>query len=98
MRSPVTVEKVGAYARQEALSVIEHVYRNEKGWIREAESEIPVDLAQCADPSWYLARVGDEPAGVIRLVYDPPLTLPAELGVELEPEVDLEHLARTGRF
>jgi hypothetical protein len=47
--SAVTVEKVGSYAsRDEALTVVEEVYRNEKGWIREVESEISREIAASA--------------------------------------------------
>ncbi|HEV3456389.1 MAG TPA: GNAT family N-acetyltransferase [Thermoanaerobaculia bacterium] len=54
--------------------------------------------AGVAGPSWFLVTVNGRPAGVIRLVYDPPLELPAELGVTLEPGVDIEGLKRRGRF
>jgi len=40
--------------------------------------------------------VDGDPAGIIRLVYDPPLEMPAELGVRLEPGVDLEALKHGG--
>jgi hypothetical protein len=59
---------------------------------------MPADLAERQDQSWFLVSVDDEPAGVIRLVYDPPLEMPAEYGVTLEPHVDLDGLRRHGRF
>ncbi|HTQ79577.1 MAG TPA: GNAT family N-acetyltransferase [Thermoanaerobaculia bacterium] len=97
--STVTVAKVDPYAnRDEALQVIEQVYRNEKGWIRDVESEIPQDIEARADQSWYMVSVSGEPAGVIRLLYDPSLEIPEELGVELEPSIDLARLAGSGRF
>lgn len=99
MRSSVAARKVlTARDREEALSVIEAVYLQEKRWIRDPGSEVPVDVAGRQDQSWFLVTVEGEPAGVIRLVYDPALEMPAELGVSLEPDVDLETLKRRGRF
>jgi hypothetical protein len=95
----ITVKKVlSAVDRQRALTVVEAVYLHEKQWIQNAGTEIPVDAAERQGQSWFMVSVGDEPAGVIRLVYDPPLDMPAEYGVVLEPNVDLEGLKRRGRF
>ena len=99
MRSSVVARKVlTPRDREEALSVIEAVYMQEKRWIGDPGSEIPADTAARHDHSWFLVTVEGEPAGVIRLVYDPALEMPAELGVSLEAHVDLETLKRRGRF
>lgn len=102
MRSVVTARRVVSSAdRDKALAVIEAVYRREKQWIADASAELPRDLGEpggAADRSWFLVTVNGRPAGVIRLVYDPPLELPAELGVTLEPDVDVAKLQRRGRF
>ena len=84
--------------RDLALAVIAGVYLQEKQWIRNPGAEIPEDPAAERDRSWFLVTADGEPAGVIRLVYDPPLDMPAEYGVTLEPGVDLEGLRREGRF
>ena len=95
----VTAQKiVTPEDRERALAVIEAVYRDEKQWISSSGAEIPADIASRQDRSWFLVSAGDEPAGVIRLVYDPSLEMPAEYGVTLEPGVDLEGLKRGGRF
>lgn len=83
--------------RAQALTVIEAVYLQEKQWIRDPLSEISADTDR-PDQSWFLVTADGEPAGVIRLVYDPPLELPEELDVTLESSVDLENLQRIGRF
>ena len=99
MRSSVAARKVLTPTdREEALAVIEAVYMVEKRWIRDPESEVPADVAGRQDQSWFLVSVEGEPAGVIRLIYDPALEMPAELGISLEPDVDLETLKRRGRF
>lgn len=84
--------------RLQALSVIETVYLQEKQWIRDLQAEIPTDVAERRDQSWFVVAVDGVPAGVIRLVYDPSLEMPAEYGVTLEPSVDLDMLRRHGRF
>lgn len=81
-----------------ALAVVDEVYRQEKRWISTATPEIPSEVAQRQDQSWFLVTVDEEPAGVIRLLYDPPLELPKEFEVSLEPEIDLARLSRSGRF
>jgi len=99
MRSSVVARKVlTPRDREEALSVIKAVYMQEKRWIHDPDSEVTADVAVRQDQSWFLVTVEGEPAGVIRLVYDPALEMPAELGVSLEPHVDLETLKRRGRF
>ncbi len=48
--------------------------------------------------SWFLATVNGQPAGVLRLFYDPPLEMPAEFQVSLHQGVDLKKMAENGRF
>ena len=104
MRSTVQARKVlTPEDRAQALQVIEAVYLQEKKWIRDPVSEVPADAAERQDQSWFLVTADGVPAGVIRLVYDPSLEMPAEYGVTLEPKVDLEALRRhrfvdIGRF
>ncbi|HVR99183.1 MAG TPA: GNAT family N-acetyltransferase [Thermoanaerobaculia bacterium] len=96
MRSTLTAEKVlTPDARERALSVLEAVYLQEKQWIRDPQAEIAPERQ---DQSWFMVSVDGEPAGVIRLVYDPPLEMPAEYGVTLDPSIDLDGLKRHGRF
>jgi 1-acyl-sn-glycerol-3-phosphate acyltransferase len=95
----ITVERVRCPANREAaLAVIGEVYRDEKRWLADAAPEIPDDPASQPAISWFVARARGEAVGVVRLAYDPPLELPADAGLELEPDVDLERLAASGRF
>lgn len=99
MRPNIVAKKIlTAEDRARALQVVAVVYLAEKQWIRSAGSEIPEDVATRMDQSWFLVSVDEEPAGVIRLVYDPSLEMPAEYGVTLEPHVDIDVLKRHGRF
>ncbi len=89
-----TVKVTDAATRSQALQVIERVYFQEKQWIRLPENEIPTDIGQSTQYSWFLALVNQTPAGVIRLAYDPSLEFPPELEVTLDPHVDLGQMAR----
>lgn len=84
--------------RTAALEVMRRVFQEEKAWLDRVEMELR-PLAELGDrQSWFLVRVGSEAGGVIRLVYDPPLELPAELEVEIEEGLDVEALKDRGRF
>ncbi len=93
-----TVRIESAADRLAAMEVIADVYLEEKRWIHDVEAEISLDGAAQARTSWFLARVGRRPAGVIRLTYDPPLEAPPELAFRFEQGVDLAALASGCRF
>lgn len=96
---PVSAEKVTSQElRSAALAVVGLVYGEEKGWISDAEAEIPESSLTAAGATWFLARVEGEPAGAVRLTYDPTLDLPQELGIELEAGVDLRRLKGAGSY
>jgi hypothetical protein len=98
---PFTTVRVNdAASRRAALAVVREVYLEEKGWLAAAdtEAELPESILDSATASWFLALHGDEPAGVVRLTYDPKLELPAAAGFELDPGIDIEALANCGRF
>jgi hypothetical protein len=80
-------------SRFQALKVIEAVYLQEKHWILQPENEIPVNIAQSQQTSWFLALVDRQPAGVIRLGYDPPLVYSPEMGITLKQGVNLSKMA-----
>ena len=93
-----THKVLDSFARQQALQVIEEVYRREKNWLQTVETEIPEPIDPAGPFSWFLATVNGRPAGVLRLLYDPPLELPAEFQVSLHQDVDLKKMAQNGRF
>jgi hypothetical protein len=95
----IKVEKViDSASRAKALQVIAEVYLKEKNWIRKPEDEIAEDIGSSTKHSWFLVSVGTAPAGVIRLTYDPSLELPPELDVTWDEGINLEELAKNGRF
>jgi hypothetical protein len=97
--SIITVTKVlTPQDRLEALGVIEEVFVREKQWMQNAHEQIPESLAENLEYSWFIARVGDRPAGVMRLLYDPPLELPEACQVRFAPGIDLETLRSAGQY
>ena len=84
--------------RQMAFEVLREVYLNEKSWIKTVEEEIPANIDQIDDCSWFLAMFNGKPAGVLRLVYDPPLEMPSDFEVKLDKDIDLDQIARNCRF
>ncbi|MBN1279155.1 MAG: GNAT family N-acetyltransferase [Chlorobium sp.] len=97
--SGITVQRVlGGDDRQAVIDIIEQVFQNEKNWISSAHSQIPQELAADQPFSWFLARVNGRPAGVLRLLYDPPLNLPEEYQVTFMPGIDTDYLKGLGRY
>jgi len=93
-----TVRVLTPQQRAEAMGVVEEVFCREKNWVSDADKEIPLVLAETDRLSFFLCRVDGEPAGIIRLNYDPPLELPQELEVQLEPGIDIATYAVGKRF
>ncbi|MBV1693432.1 MAG: hypothetical protein KGP27_03125 [Hyphomicrobiales bacterium] len=91
--------------RELALAVLAETYLKEKGWVQDAETVFPAsDLAR-EDVSWFIATQRNEPVGVLRVLYDPPIKAYLEYGLKpigREAEI-LEFLANNkiaeiGRF
>lgn len=89
-----TVKVTDPVTRSQALQVIEAVYLKEKNWIFNPENEVATNIGESTKYSWFLVRVDNEPAGVIRLTYDPSLVFPPELGLTLHRDIDLDAMAR----
>lgn len=95
----LTAERVSdAASRLDALSIVQQVYQQEKGWVANADGEFPESALSSPTSNWFLARLGDEAAGVVRLTYDPSFELPQAAGLEIDPGVDLARLTASGRF
>ncbi len=97
--SCITVERVLSNgARKDAVEIIEQVFRKEKQWISVSQEQLPRALEENGCYSWFLAKVDGRPAGVLRLMYDPPLELPREYDVRLLPGVNIEKMKQEGRY
>lgn len=84
---------VSSADRAAARTVFDSVYVREKRW--SAADDDP--FAPADDVSWFLARVRGEPAGLLRLRYDPPMVVPPGDGVVLRDDIDWASLIRRER-
>jgi hypothetical protein len=81
-----------------AREVIEEVYVKEKGWVESTDRQIAESDVASPNVSWFLADLAGQPAGLLRLLYDPELQLPAAAAPSLREGVDLEAMAKAGRY
>lgn len=100
LRERVTVVRVAdESARALARDVIATTYRDEKGWVGDADSQVPASDLEREDVSWFCAIIDDVPVGVLRVLYDPPLELYAKYGFQLVKEgIDVEAFIRSHRI
>lgn len=97
--SSIKISRVlNAADRDAALDIIDKVFCIEKNWISSVINQIPEDISENNGFSWFLARVNGNPAGLLRLHYDPSLDIPAEYKVSLMPGIEIESLKKAGRY
>jgi hypothetical protein len=91
--------------REKALAVLRVTYQQEKGWVHDALSMFPEsDLAR-DDVSWFIATRRDEPMGVLRVLYEPPIEQyhkyalnPIDTSINVDEFIKSERIAEVGRF
>jgi acetyltransferase (GNAT) family protein len=91
--------------RRAALEVLGATYRNEKGWVSDAEQQFPAGDLERHDIAWFVVHLNGRPVGVLRTLFDPPLLQYARYGLRLvDPRMDVEsflrrhRIAEVGRF
>ncbi len=91
--------------RQLALQVLRVIYCQEKNWVGDVDKVFEVSDMTHPSVSWFLALSDEEPVGVLRVLYEPPLDLYKEYGFKkLDCPVDVEacvkdlKIAEIGRF
>jgi hypothetical protein len=84
--------------RDLAISVLRVIYREEKGWVGDESTQLPAEDLTRDDVSWFLTLVDDQPVGVLRVLYDPPLELYAQYGFETTNDVDVESFVRSNKI
>lgn len=100
MLSKVGVDRVESQAdREAALIVLRATYQTEKRWVELAESQI-ADADLSSDlVSWFLARRGGQPVGVLRVHYAPPVQQYRAYDLHLlKPEMDVDAFIRVARL
>jgi hypothetical protein len=100
-----SVRVVDLLGRAEALEVLGTTYRNEKGWVRDADHQFPAKDLERRDIAWFVVRLEGQAVGVLRTLFDPPLQQYARYELRLiDPHVDVEkflrqhRIAEVGRF
>jgi hypothetical protein len=91
----------GEADRAEAMKVLKETYRLEKNWVTDEEKMFSAADLEDENVSWFLAFSGDEPVGVVRILYNPPLELYAQYGFERVGEgegIDVEAFIRDNRI
>jgi hypothetical protein len=91
--------------RQKALAVMRETYQREKGWVHDVEPMFAKEDLARGDVSWFIATRRNEPMGVLRVLYDPPIDQYQKYGLTpidgtlADYEfIKSERLAEVGRF
>jgi ribosomal protein S18 acetylase RimI-like enzyme len=85
--------------RNAVIAVLRATYQREKKWVSDPQSQIPLsDLAR-EDIAWFLATWRGRPAGVVRVLYNPPLELYAQYGFrQIDTSIRIEDFVRDNRI
>ncbi|HAM71114.1 MAG TPA: GNAT family N-acetyltransferase [Verrucomicrobiales bacterium] len=85
--------------REQALSVMRAIYRDEKNWVRADEKLVNLDDVGDEGVSWFVVRVGPRPVAVLRVLYNLPIDLYRHYGFKMtRPGFDLESFLRDNRI
>jgi hypothetical protein len=86
--------------RRAVVEVLRATYEREKRWVSDPESQVPPEDLARPDISWFLVTTRRRrPAGVLRVLYDPPLALYAKYGFKtIDPSLRVEDFVRQHRI
>jgi hypothetical protein len=85
--------------RQMALQVMRAIYRDEKNWVQADEKLVAREEIRDPAISWFVVTSDGSPAGVLRVLYEPPTDLYESYGMKfLDQGVDLPTLLRRSRI
>jgi len=96
----VCVERVVDEAgRQRVATVLRATYQREKRWVADPEAQAPPEDIGRSDLSWFVVSVRGRPAGVVRILYEPPLAQYAQYGLKfINPSVEIDDFIRQHRI
>ena len=85
--------------RRCVIEILAATYDREKHWITDAETQISPDDLERNDIAWFLVTLGDQPAGTLRVLFDPPYLQYAAYGLKLlDPNLRVEEFIRHNRI
>jgi len=102
----ISVDRVCDEAgRQLCVEVLRQTYEKEKAWVEDGGKQFAAEDLERKDVSWFLVKKKDQPIGVLRVLYDPPLELyhqygfkPVDGSLDVEKFVRENKIAEIGRF
>lgn len=95
-----------AATRVLAIEVLAATYQREKRWVADPAAQIPAADLRRDDVAWFIAFQDGSPAGVLRVLFDPPVAAYAAYGLKaIDGRLDVEaflaarhRIAEIGRF
>jgi len=104
-RSVVATRVFDEAGRSEVIDVLRATYHSEKRWVHDPAGQIlPGDLSS-EHISWFVVKIDGKPAGVLRVLFNPPLAEYAKYGFKLldtAPDINVflrdNRVAEIGRF
>ena len=85
--------------RKLALGVMRTIYRDEKNWVQTDDRLIAPEDIHNPKVSWFIATRGNEPVGVLRVLYEPPLDLYKAYGFKVTiKDIDLDAFIRNNKI
>jgi len=99
------IKVVDEETRKKALQVLKTIYCQEKNWVGDEGKMFDASDLKNPDVSWFIALDKEQPVGVLRVLYAPPLDLYKAYGFKkLDCPIDVEKcvsslkIAEIGRF
>ena len=78
---------------RDVIEILDATYQREKRWVSDPAAQIPAPSLARDDISWFIAYADGRPAGVLRVLYDPPVAEYAAYGRRpIDPAVDIATL------
>lgn len=85
--------------RECALEVLSTTYRDEKRWVADAASQLPNADLDRDDIAWFVVFADGAPAGVVRVLYTPPLAQYRDYGLRfMHADLDVDSFLATHRI
>ncbi len=83
----------------DCLEVLQDTYVDEKNWVEAADNIFPIEDLLSSKTSWFLTYKDKEPAGVLRVQYDPSLNTYAHYDIKLlDDSIDIEKFINSNKF
>ena len=84
---------------QDCLEVLNDTYVHEKQWSNEAKEIFPINDLGNRNISWFVAYIGREPAGVLRVSYELPSDIYKKYDIKLLEDIpNIEYILQNNKF